>query len=340
MEDCRYFIVKVASIEALQRCANSGIWACRDRMTPPHPRTVLSSALQASRVILIYSVNNCHGWHGYAEMLDAPQLDRTQGINFVVDKDVNQKLESVKSGHLTGERFEIDVKFADFSHNNLIGLPDKEHETKDFTSVNDQEAIPASKVLETKDSFNNLADNIQTSSQPKHRIDEKVLDSCSSLENQSINKSTNENISDPRTQSNLETNTIKGSQPSSNVWYHFPVKWKVCFIKEFGEQCLSSKLTEHLKVSDTMFLNKTRNWQEVPAEVGATVCSLIDQFFKSLCEKRQLQAQKLLDKQADPFFKVEDDERDACEETWRKIVDKIEGELGQVILACPFGSQR
>ena len=43
-------------------------------------------------------------------MLDAPQLDRTLGISFGVDKDVNQKQEPVKSGHLTGERHELGFK--------------------------------------------------------------------------------------------------------------------------------------------------------------------------------------------------------------------------------------
>ena len=69
---CSYFIAKVASVHDLQRCSETNIWACRDRLNPPHPRTVLSAALEKSTVILIFSVNNCHGWHGYAEMLGHP----------------------------------------------------------------------------------------------------------------------------------------------------------------------------------------------------------------------------------------------------------------------------
>ena len=123
------------------------------------------------------------------------------------------------------------------------------------------------------------------------------------------------------------------------VWFRFPIRWKVCYIKEFGEQCLSSKLTEHFKVSDTLYLNKARNWQEVSVDTGQEVCALIDELYHSLCEKRLLQQQKILEKQPDPFFSDEQQVA-TVEETWNSIVEKIENELGQVILACPFGSQR
>ena len=317
MEDCRYFIVKVASIQALQRCADSGLWACRDRVTPPHPRTLLSSALQASRVILIYSVNNCHGWHGYAEMLDAPQLDKTQGLDSSIDKFTNHEREKEISEHPADERNEF---------NKVSDKDQKAIHSMDGSIVEDQNTLPATEIDKSLDTLNNI-------NQPNASQEEKVI------KNHSVDKIANENLLYSRTTS-IEANTQSQPTCSSNVWYHFPVKWKVCFIKEFGEQCLSSKVTENLKISDTMFLNKTRNWQEVPADVGATVCSLIDEFYNSLCEKRQQQAQKILEKQVDPFFEVRDEGGEACEETWRKIVDKIEDELGQVILACPFGSQR
>ena len=80
-QECRYFVAKVASIPALQRCAETNMWACRDRLNPPHPRTVLSSALEKFRVILIFSVNNCHGWHGYAEMIGPPKLNEEQKLD-------------------------------------------------------------------------------------------------------------------------------------------------------------------------------------------------------------------------------------------------------------------
>ena len=260
MDPCQYFIAKVASIPALQRCAETSLWACRDRLNPPHPRTVLSEAFKKSTVILIFSVNNCHGWHGYAEMVGPPNSVGTHksggkethcfGTEQAVERGVTESGDKVLNARLKPDETDCEV--------NSVNKPE--------TAEND---------------LNNLDD----------------------------------------------------------IWYHFPVKWKVCFIKEFGEQCLSSKLTENLKVSDTLFLNKARNWQEVSLDVGQTVCSLIDEFYASLCEKKMLQQQKLLEKQPDAFF--EDKQSVATvEETWNKIVAKIEVELGQVILACPFGSQR
>ena len=257
----RYFIAKVASVHDLQKCSEISIWACRDRLNPPHPRTVLSTALEKSTVILIFSVNNCHGWHGYAEMLDHPTASEK-------------------------------------------------------TDVADLHETPGCITEST--------------------LDKAVSDSTYAC------KSSNEKIVSINTQ---EMHDIKAEDADKDVnrlesvWFRFPIQWKVCYIKEFGEQCLSSKLTEHFKVSDTLYLNKARNWQEVSVDTGQEVCALIDEFYHSLCEKRLLQQQKILEKQPDPFFS---DEKQVAtvEETWNSIVEKIENELGQVILACPFGSQR
>lgn len=72
----RYFIAKCANIKSLQTCINNSRWACRDRVTSPiQPREVLSSAFQTSNVIIIFSVNNCHGWHGYVTMQSEPKID-------------------------------------------------------------------------------------------------------------------------------------------------------------------------------------------------------------------------------------------------------------------------
>lgn len=76
----RYFIAKCANIQSLQTCINNSRWACKDRVTsPPHPREMLSSAFQNSdMVIIIFSVNNCHGWHGYVNMLSPPSLEQNK----------------------------------------------------------------------------------------------------------------------------------------------------------------------------------------------------------------------------------------------------------------------
>ncbi|XP_046364851.2 uncharacterized protein LOC124141033 [Haliotis rufescens] len=71
--EARYFIAKCANIASLKKCCVSGIWACRDRTnSQEQPRTILSQGLREGRVVLIFSVNNCHGWHGYCEMIDRP----------------------------------------------------------------------------------------------------------------------------------------------------------------------------------------------------------------------------------------------------------------------------
>jgi len=69
---CRYFVTKCASFSSLQNANQTNIWACSDRQHDPQPRHVLNSAMSDGPVVLIFSVNNCHGWHGYATMMDSP----------------------------------------------------------------------------------------------------------------------------------------------------------------------------------------------------------------------------------------------------------------------------
>ncbi|XP_071121068.1 uncharacterized protein [Mytilus edulis] len=79
----RYFIAKCANIKSLQTCINNSRWACRNRVTSHiQPREILSSALQTSNVIIIFSVNNCHGWHGYVEMQSEPKMDANSNKEF------------------------------------------------------------------------------------------------------------------------------------------------------------------------------------------------------------------------------------------------------------------
>ncbi|XP_033751977.1 uncharacterized protein LOC117335843 isoform X2 [Pecten maximus] len=64
-----YFIAKCDSIASLRKCIDTSRWACRNRREPPHPSDLLTHArTNNNRVVIIFSVNNCHGWHGYAEM--------------------------------------------------------------------------------------------------------------------------------------------------------------------------------------------------------------------------------------------------------------------------------
>ena len=67
-----YLIAKCANMDSLKRSAKNSIWACCDRKYPPHPRETITNALTSSEAILLFSVNNCHGWHGYARVVNAP----------------------------------------------------------------------------------------------------------------------------------------------------------------------------------------------------------------------------------------------------------------------------
>ncbi|XP_061177883.1 uncharacterized protein LOC133186659 [Saccostrea echinata] len=224
----RYFIVKCANFTSLKTCITSEKWACRDRVSPPHPREILSEALKNGKVIFIYSVNNCHGWHGYAEMLTPPDSQNDE-----------KAVQQMKDGDT--------------------------QETKEFSE-----------------------------------------------------------------QTEMSVNLL------NSHWHYFKVKWMTHYTDHFGEQCLSSKLTEDIFV-DNAPLNQSRNWQEIPQEVGSKLCSLIDSFYGELKEKRDQKLQRELERIPPPFYNSEEI---SSEETWRTIVNKVEKDLGKVILACPFGSQR
>lgn len=73
-----YFIAKCINLDSLDQCIKTCVWACKDRNNTPHPREILSSAHQDGPVILIFSVNNQHGWHGYCESLFNTTTNQTQ----------------------------------------------------------------------------------------------------------------------------------------------------------------------------------------------------------------------------------------------------------------------
>jgi len=68
----RYFVAKCASVDNLILARQTNIWGCQDRINPPHPLDVLSSAFIESDVVFIFSVTGGHGWHGYASMVSPP----------------------------------------------------------------------------------------------------------------------------------------------------------------------------------------------------------------------------------------------------------------------------
>ena len=98
-----YFVAKCVNMDSLKRSAKNNIWACCDRKYPPHPRDLITNALTSGEVILLFSVNNCHGWHGYARVLNDPgsvsvgefnaTLDSADAKIYIKDKTDNEEPE-------------------------------------------------------------------------------------------------------------------------------------------------------------------------------------------------------------------------------------------------------
>ncbi|KAK3602619.1 hypothetical protein CHS0354_034203 [Potamilus streckersoni] len=261
--ETRYFIAKCANIHSFKKCVNTCEWACRDRDKPPHPKDILTEAFSSGKVILIFSVNNCHGWHGYVEMI-GPPAEKQPIKNCVMSKSTNDHIHKDDIESFTTE-------------SNFL--------TSDTVSLSEEELIQTKALIQ--DSNNRTCEKFSV--QKKH-------------------------------------------------WYYFPVRWEVNFINEFGEQCLPSKETENLVAVDGTPINKARNWQEVSPDIGQKICLLIDHHYKFLNDKRDLKLKQSLEKNPDPFYIVQSGEVE--EQMWKKVVDKVERELGRVHLACPFGSQR
>lgn len=218
----RYFVCKCATLASFRQSVETGVWACKDRDSSPHPRETLTQALGEGTVVLIFSVNNCHGWHGVCEMISAPgevNLDRAENAS---------------------------------------------HDGPGFDT---------------------------------------------------------------------------GRSSNSIIWHRFRVRWRTAFIRKFGERCLSSQTTSELCRFDGQPVNKCRNLEELPEDVGETICSMIEEHYNHLCEKLKEKENAQLSKQPEPFLNDVKEQMD-FQTTWRKLVEKVERDLGKVLLACPFGSQR
>ena len=215
----RYFVAKSLNFDSLKKCHQSSLWTCNDRKTPPHPRHVLSEALSNGPVVLIFHVNNCHGWHGYANMLTAP------------DSNI-------------------------INHSNETGV---------------------------------------------------------------------------------ETKSGAHEQEAKDGWYQFTIEWQKLYLNEHGEQCLPFSQTEKLTLSDGKTVNKARNYQEIPAEMGHEVCVLIDKHYQSLTDKRMKKLEVNMQKRPPAFFQP--GAEDNPEVVWSKLMTKVR-RMGKVLLACVFGSQR
>ncbi|XP_060084555.1 uncharacterized protein LOC132563818 [Ylistrum balloti] len=239
-----YFIAKCDSIASLRKCITTSRWACRCRKTPPHPSDLLTRARSNSDcVIIIFSVNNCHGWHGFAEMASDIEIHKSVNCSSVGTK--------------------------------------------------------------TKCEYSTTTEYSSENTEHKHATDQTCTDSYQS------------------------------------DWNFFDVKWKTHFLNDFGERCLSFQATdqEQYRLMDGTPLNKARNWQEVPCDLGNNLCILIDEFYKELKTKQQQKIEMAAKNLPVPFFHSSD-EVDLMNENWMKISEKVTKELGSIVMACPFGSRR
>ena len=107
-----YLVVKCVNIDSLKRTAKNNIWACCDRKFPPHPRDLVTNALKSGEVILLFSVNNCHGWHGYARVVNEPGSVSVEESNASLEANDKKLVIKDKSDNEEPEwhRFKIEWK--------------------------------------------------------------------------------------------------------------------------------------------------------------------------------------------------------------------------------------
>ena len=103
--DATFFVAKATNMNSLRGCHGNGIWACTPRKTPPQPKDILTEAMDRGPVVLLYSVNNCHGWHGYAEMITKPG---TETKHMDINEENTTKKDEEQVANQSGERTSSD----------------------------------------------------------------------------------------------------------------------------------------------------------------------------------------------------------------------------------------
>ncbi|XP_052064767.1 uncharacterized protein LOC127704668 [Mytilus californianus] len=136
----------------------------------------------------------------------------------------------------------------------------------------------------------------------------------------------------------LNTNNLKRDDDLS-PWFYFNLKWITEYSSQFGEQCLPFQKTANFYCIDKMPLNKARNWHEIDKETGQELCKQMDEHYKKL-KMKQEEKVKLHESRLPPPFMRPARNTENFIENWSQLVKKVENELGTVLLACPFGSQR
>ena len=357
----RYFVAKCGGIDSLRRCVASKTWASRERVLPPQPDETLTTALNQGPVILLFSVNNCHGWHGYCHMMSPPKHSVT-GAALVVEEELvrhqqqnlGEDLDAESACASAAELMKGRDSESDVVTTASGGDVEKtaEEEAGDSNSARFDSSVFAAKISsDCPEKATTLNELEQFSPVSTYHIKSVMNKDVPATPSEKINSPTQilsqiHNINPSGKISANNQNPSYDSKPSSDTrtstWHYFEVQWRTEFISSFGEKCLPSSKTAHLLLPDGSPLNKARNWQEVSADVGAEVCALVDEMYFSLVEKRRKQEEAKLAAKPLPFIQAEGDldVQEDSEQYWRCIVEKVERELGCVHLACPFGSQR
>ena len=371
----RYFVAKCGGIDSLRRCVASRTWASRERVTPPQPHETLTAALSQGPVVLLFSVNNCHGWHGYCHMMSPPKRSVT-GTALVTEELVGCQQQHLAVGQ--GEELTAEVRQRALVTEELVGCQRQnlgvgqgEELTAEVRRGRDSECDVTTALI-----CANMEKTAGEKADDPALFDSSTLYACSDFAKKTASMRALEHASSdstshmrspvssavPLTTSEKIDSTTQilspNSYPSDKIlannpnpscdsdpldtctWHYFEVKWQTEFISSFGEMCLPSSKTTHLLIPGGSPLNKARNWQEISSGVGAEVCALIDEMYLSLVEKRRKLDEAKLAAKPLPFIRMEGDVQEDSQRYWRCIVEKVERELGCVHLACPFGSQR
>lgn len=84
-----YFIMKCADLDSFHQCIKSNEWAWRRRNKQADPHDLLVSAHGRGAVILIFSVNGQHGWHGFCQSCFGVESTRGSSVELKVSEGEN-----------------------------------------------------------------------------------------------------------------------------------------------------------------------------------------------------------------------------------------------------------
>ncbi|XP_063401088.1 uncharacterized protein LOC134685336 [Mytilus trossulus] len=148
-----------------------------------------------------------------------------------------------------------------------------------------------------------------------------------------------DDVTDDKEMLNTDNSKKDDDHDDPSPWFYFNLKWMTEYSSQFGEQCLPFQKTASFYCIDKTPLNKARNWHEIDKETGQELCKQMEEYYKKLRIKQEEKV-KLHESRLPPPFMKPASNIENFMENWSQLVKKVENELGTVLLACPFGSQR